>query len=238
MASASPPKFSFSPILSFSPVDLFLSLDADTGHGSAWLGGHRSMRPGGHGRTAAALLLLYLSSLASRRWVTQRRRRRRAQGDGGGRRATAAGAGRGWGPAPPPSSPSSVRAPRCLLLPWQMCFYARRNPRFIKCLGSTGKKYSAYIFRIGTADKVKGTTCCLATLWSAISFYLLEKQSIPIGPFQCFTMVPTMTMHSLPCCPQLGDSTLCFRWPASVVFACCLKLSISFCCTWYRLKRS
>ncbi|XP_066313227.1 uncharacterized protein [Miscanthus floridulus] len=138
MASASPPKFSFSPILSFSPVDLFLSLDADTGHGSAWLGGHRSMRPGGHGRTAAALLLLYLSSLASRRWVTQRRRRRRAQGDGGGRRATAAGAGRGWGPAPPPSSPSSVRAPRCLLLPWQMCFYARRNPRFIKCLGSTG----------------------------------------------------------------------------------------------------
>jgi hypothetical protein len=30
----------------------------------------------------------------------------------------------------------------------------------------------------------------------AISFHLLEKQSIPIGPFQCFTMVPTMTMHS------------------------------------------
>ena len=87
MASASPPKFSFSPILSFSPVDLFLSLDADTGHGSAWLGGHGSMRPGGHGRTAAALLLLYLSSLASRRRSRQRRRRRRAQGDGGGRRA-------------------------------------------------------------------------------------------------------------------------------------------------------
>jgi len=29
-----------------------------------------------------------------------------------------------------------------------------------------------------------------------------------------------------------------FRWAASVVFACCLKLSISFCCTRYRLKRS
>ena len=77
MASASPPKFSFSPILSFSPVDLFLSLDADTADGGAWLGGHGSMRPGGHGRTAAALLLLYLSSLASRRRPTQRRRRRR-----------------------------------------------------------------------------------------------------------------------------------------------------------------
>ena len=87
MASASPPKFSFSPILSFSPVDLFLSLDADTADGGAWLGGHGSMRPGGHGRTAAALLLLYLSSLASRRRSRQRRRRRRAQGDGGGRRA-------------------------------------------------------------------------------------------------------------------------------------------------------
>ena len=85
MASASPPKFSFSPILSFSPVDLFLSLDADTGDGSAWLGGHGSMRPGGHGRTAAALLLIYLSSLASQRRARQRRRR--AQGDGGGRRA-------------------------------------------------------------------------------------------------------------------------------------------------------
>jgi len=85
MASASPPKFSFSPILSFSPVDLFLSLDADTGDGSAWLGGHGSMRAGGHGRTAAALLLLYLSSLASRRRSRQRRRRRRAQGEGGAR---------------------------------------------------------------------------------------------------------------------------------------------------------
>lgn len=83
MASASPPKFSFSPILSFSPVDLFLSLDADTAHGSACLGGHGNMRPCGHGRTAAALLLLYLSSLASRRRARQRRQRRRAQGEGG-----------------------------------------------------------------------------------------------------------------------------------------------------------